>query len=83
LIFEHFLIPWITPGHSVRRVESIPILSPIKNHRRSSRVDELQREFKMIKPLALVGEHQKDEDAEAWLLGMRKYFQLHNYSSQA
>jgi hypothetical protein len=24
---------------------------------------------------------KKDEDAEAWLLGMRKYFQLHNYSS--
>jgi hypothetical protein len=25
----------------------------------------------------------KDEEAETWLLGMRKYFQLHNYSSHA
>jgi hypothetical protein len=27
------------------------------------------------------GEHKKDEDAETWLLGLRNYFQLHNYSS--
>jgi hypothetical protein len=35
-----------------------------------------------IKPPTFDGEHKKDEDAETWLLGMRKYFQLHNYSSQ-
>jgi hypothetical protein len=34
-----------------------------------------------IKPPTFDGEHKKDEDAETWLLGMRKYFQLHNYSS--
>jgi hypothetical protein len=36
-----------------------------------------------IKPPTFDGEHKKDEDAETWMLGMRKYFQLHNYSSHA
>jgi hypothetical protein len=36
-----------------------------------------------IKPLTFDGEHKKDEDAETWLYGMRKYFQLHNYSSHS
>ena len=51
-------------------------------HKRS-RVDKLRREMKKIKPPTFDGEHKKDEDAETWLLGMRKYFQLHNYSSHA
>jgi hypothetical protein len=46
-------------------------------------VDELQGEMNKIKPLSFDGEHKKDEDVETWLLGMRKYFQMHNYSSQA
>jgi hypothetical protein len=37
--------------------------------------------MKNIKPLTFDGEHKKDEYAETWPLGMRKYFQLHNYSS--
>jgi hypothetical protein len=36
-----------------------------------------------IKPPNFDGEHNKDEDEETWLLNMRKYFQLHNYSSLA
>jgi hypothetical protein len=39
--------------------------------------------MKKIKPSTFDGEHKKDEDAETWLLGMIKYFQLHNYSSHA
>ena len=35
-----------------------------------------------IKPPTFDSEHKKDEDVETWLLGMRKYFQLHNYSAQ-
>jgi hypothetical protein len=27
------------------------------------------------------GEHEKDGDAKTWLMGMGKYFKLHNYSS--
>jgi hypothetical protein len=44
-------------------------------------VDELKGEMNNIKPPTFDGEHQKEEDAETWLLGMTKYFQLHNYSS--
>jgi hypothetical protein len=44
-------------------------------------VDELQGEMNKIKPPTFDSEHKRDEDAETWLLGMIKYFQLHNYSS--
>jgi hypothetical protein len=44
-------------------------------------VDELKGEMNKIKPPTFDGRHQKDEDAETWLLVMRKYFQFHNYSS--
>ena len=37
--------------------------------------------MKKIKPPTFDGENKNDEDAETWMLGMRKYFQLHNYSS--
>jgi hypothetical protein len=36
-----------------------------------------------IKPPNFDGENEKDEDDETWLLCMRKYFQFHNYSSNA
>jgi hypothetical protein len=39
-------------------------------------VDELKGEMNNIKPPTFDGEHQKEEDVETWLLGMRKYFQL-------
>jgi hypothetical protein len=39
-------------------------------------VDELKGEMNKIKPPTFDGEHKKDEDVEAWLLGMRKYLQL-------
>jgi hypothetical protein len=46
-----------------------------------SRVDQLKGEMNKIKPPKFDGEHQKEEDAKTWLLCMRKYFQLQNYSS--
>jgi hypothetical protein len=46
-------------------------------------VDALKGELNKIKPPTFDGEHKKDEEDETWLLGMRKYFQLHNYSSHA
>jgi hypothetical protein len=36
-----------------------------------------------IKPPTFDVEKQKEEDVETWLLGMRKYFQLRNYSPHA
>jgi hypothetical protein len=46
-------------------------------------VDEVKGEMNKIKPPTFDGEHKKYEDVETWLLGMRKYFQLHNYSFHA
>jgi hypothetical protein len=36
-----------------------------------------------IKPPTFDGEHKKEEDAETWFLGMKKYFQMQNYSAHA
>jgi hypothetical protein len=66
--------------HSFRKARSSSNPSPIRNHKRRTGVDELQGAMNKIKPPSFYGEHMKDEDAETWLLGMRKYFQLHNYS---
>jgi hypothetical protein len=35
-------------------------------------MDELKGEMNKIKPPTFDGEHKKEEDAETWLLGMRK-----------
>jgi hypothetical protein len=69
--------------YSTRRAHSSPSTSPVKKHMKKSGVDELEGEMKKIKPPTFYGEHKNDDNAETWLLGMRKYFQLHNYSSQA
>jgi hypothetical protein len=69
-------------GRSKRRAHSSSSPSPTRKHRRSG-VDELKGEMNKIKPPTFDGEHKKEEDVETWLLGMRKYFQLQNYSSHA
>jgi hypothetical protein len=71
-----------SPRHSNKRAHNSSSPSPVRKHKRSG-VDELRGEMNKIKPPTFDGEHKKDEDAETWLLGMRKYFQLHNYSSHA
>ena len=45
----------------------------------SKQKKELQGEFWKIKPPSYDGE--KEEDAEAWLLNMIKYFQVYEYES--
>jgi hypothetical protein len=72
-----------SPKHSTRRAHNISSPSPIRKHKRRFGVDELEGEMNKIKPPTFDGEHKKDEPTEAWLLGMRTYFQLHNYSSRA
>ena len=37
-------------------------------------------EFKKAKPVTFDGEMKKSQDVEAWLLGMKKFFILHEYS---
>ena len=44
--------------------------------------EEISREFKKIKPPTFNDETEKGEEVEAWLSGMKKYFQIYNYSNQ-
>jgi hypothetical protein len=37
-------------------------------------------EFKKAKPPSFNGEIKKWEETEAWLLGLKKYFRVHDYS---
>jgi hypothetical protein len=71
-----------SPRHSNKRVHNNSSSSPVRKHKGSG-VDGLRGEMNKIKPPTIDGEKKKDEDVETWLLVMRKYFQLHNYSSHA
>ena len=44
--------------------------------------EEISMEFKKIKPPTFNGETEKGEEAESWLSGMKKYFQIYNYFNQ-
>ena len=44
--------------------------------------EEISGEFKKIKPPIFNHETKKGEEAESWLSGMKKYFQIYNYSNQ-
>jgi hypothetical protein len=46
-----------------------------KRHSQSSLIEE----FKKENPPTFDGEIKKGEEVEAWLLGLRKYFRVHNY----
>ena len=68
------------PKHSNKEACNSSSPSPTRKHIRSG-VDEVKGEMNKIKPPTFYGENKKDEDADTWFLGMRKYFQLQNYSS--
>jgi hypothetical protein len=51
-------------------------VSPVRHQR-----GILQGELRKLKPPYFGGEREREDDAESWLLGLRRYFQLHNYSS--
>jgi hypothetical protein len=66
--------------HYGKETHSSSSPSPTRKHRKSGR-DELKGEINKIKLPTFDGEHKKEEYAETWLLGMKKYFQLQNYSA--
>jgi hypothetical protein len=68
--------------HSDRKTHSSSSPSPTRKDQKYGK-EELKGEMNKIKPLTFDGEHKKEEDVETWLLGMKKYFQLQNYSSHA
>ena len=45
------------------------------------KINHLEREFKKIKPTSFDGETRTGEEEEAWLLDIKKYFQIYNYAS--
>ena len=56
-------------------------MSPVIQKRRKQEVDSLQGELRKLKPHSFDGEREREDDVEAWFLGIRWYFKLHNYSS--
>ena len=44
--------------------------------------EEISGEFKKIKPPTFNGENKKGEEVESWLSGMKKHFQIYNYSNK-
>jgi hypothetical protein len=56
-------------------------VSPVIHQRRKQEIDSLQGELRKLKPTSLDGEREREDDVEAQFLGLWRYFQLHNYSS--
>jgi hypothetical protein len=56
-------------------------VSHVRNQRRRHKLDSLQGDLRKLKPPYFDGQREREDDVEAWLLGIRNYFQLHNYSS--
>jgi len=53
-------------------------VSLVRHQRRIYGLDSLQGELKKINPPSFDGEREREDDFEAWFLGIGKYFQLHN-----
>jgi hypothetical protein len=60
---------------------SSPEVSRVRHQRRKQEVDSLQGELRKLKPPSFAGERERQDDFEACFLGIRRYFKLHNYSS--
>jgi hypothetical protein len=60
---------------------SSPEVSHVRHQRRIEKVVSLQGELRKLKLPSFYGERVRGDDVEAWFLGLRRYFQLHNYSS--
>jgi hypothetical protein len=56
-------------------------VSPVRQQRRKQEVDNLQGELRKLKTPSFNGEREREDDVEACLLGLWRYFQLHKYSS--
>jgi hypothetical protein len=49
-------------------------VSHVRHQRRSDELDSLQGELRKLKPSFFDGEREREDDVEAWLLGIMKYF---------
>ena len=74
-------LEWTTSGSSDFEKPSGDSSSPYhKNKRRTLYKNNSWDEFKKARPPTFNGEVKTDQEAEAWLLGMRKYFQVQDCS---
>jgi hypothetical protein len=51
-------------------------VSLVRNQRRKQEVDHLQGEIRKIKTPSFEVEREREDDVEAWLLGLRRYFSV-------
>jgi hypothetical protein len=51
-----------------------PEVSLVRNQRRKHEIDSLQGDLRKLKPPSFDGEREREDDVEAWLLGLRRYF---------
>jgi hypothetical protein len=49
-------------------------VSPVRQKRRKQEADSLQGEMRKVKPPSFDGEREREDDVEAWLLGLRRFF---------
>jgi hypothetical protein len=56
-------------------------VSHVRHQRKRYELDSLQGEIRKLKTPTFDGENKRGNDVETWLLGIKKYFQLHSYSS--
>jgi hypothetical protein len=56
-------------------------VSHVRHQRRKHELDSLQGEMRKLKLPSFNGEREMEDDVEARLLGIKNYFQSHNYSS--
>jgi hypothetical protein len=56
-------------------------VSPVKHQRRKQEIYSLQGELRKLKPPSFDSEREREDDVEVWFLGLQRYLQLHNYSS--
>jgi hypothetical protein len=59
-----------------------PSVSYVRRKGKRPEANILQGELRKIKPPNFNDEHRKREESKAWLLEMKKYFQLHDYPSR-
>ena len=67
-------------GYTSSNTKSSPERYLVRYNKRRSTQDELVGEHRRIKTPTFDGEVKKGEDVEEWLLGLRKLFQLHQYT---
>jgi hypothetical protein len=56
-------------------------VSPVRHEIRRDEVDSLQGDLRKLRPPSFDDEREREDDVEEWFLGVMRYFQSHNYSS--